>query len=264
MELIVMKKNLAICSIVLISLLSVSLWAQEKETTPLPVATPTPGITDLFKLLESENPADRVRAKATLVKRGEAVGPALLEELTGASPRKAYDLLIVLRYSKYRGGNDILKKLFGEGSDERVKLAAAMMLCRLDDNYSFYQGYIADQARKGADEERLQAMQMLGYLEDVRAVPVLKEIFYDESQPDKIRQAALWDLAHTPVKEAAQTLVSMVNDPHVDWFYKEILIAALRRLATEPGMAEIVSEYLEEAQRLPDLGKAPTPPSARE
>jgi hypothetical protein len=43
----------------------------------------------------------------------------------------------------------------------------------------------------------------------------------------------------------------MVNDPKVDWFYKEIIIASLRTLATNKEMALIVSELLEKAQNIP-------------
>ena len=99
-------------------------------------------------------------------------------------------------------------------------------------------------------EDRLQAMQILGYLNDERVVEPLKAIFYDGEQPDPVRQAAIWDLAHTPLPASARALVEMLDNPEVDWFYKEIVIAALRRLSAEPEMAPLVSELLTDVQGL--------------
>ncbi|KQC14464.1 MAG: hypothetical protein APR56_03715 [Methanosaeta sp. SDB] len=97
----------------------------------------------------------------------------------------------------------------------------------------------------------MTAMQLLGYIEDARVVAPLVGIFNDTGQSDQIRQAAIWDLAHTPVRESAEALVSMVNDASLDWFYKEIVIAALRLLAGQEEMAPIVSELLERSQGIP-------------
>ncbi len=145
-----------------------------------------------------------------------------------------------------------MEKIWQETESIPLNLQAAQALCRFDHQYNRYQGYILSQARSGEEEDRLLAMQVLGYIGDPRVVEPLVGIFNDAAQSDQIRQAAIWDLAHTPVRESAEALVEMLNDPEIDWFYKEIIIAALRRLAGQEDMAPIVSELLERSQGLPE------------
>jgi len=221
------------------------------EPSPVPATTPPPTVAEILQRLDNPDAAIRIRARNELVQRGEVAGPPVLNALPGASPEVAYDLLMVLYLLDFKSAAGMVEQVWTKSSDTRVKLAAAMDLCRFNVDYMRYQDYIVSVAEGEAPENRLAAMQMLGYIGDARVVPVLKKIFYDSSRPDDIRQAAIWDLAHTAVPEAAEALVAMVNDNAVDWFYKEIIIAGLRRLAAEPGMAETVNELLEKGQRLP-------------
>jgi HEAT repeat protein len=137
-----------------------------------------------------------------------------------------------------------------------------MFLCAAGRDYNRYQDYLVEQAREGKEEDRLIAMQVLGYIGDARVVPPLVEIFYDSAQSDKVRQSAIWDLGHTPVPEAARALVEMVNSSKVDWFYKEIVIASIRRLSADKKMAPVVTGLLEKSLGLPVTGGSP-PPAAR-
>lgn len=208
-------------------------------------------IAGLINDLDSSEPAERFRARTLLAEMGEEAGPELLAALKTAGEEKAGGLIEVLSFIRYRQAAQTVEKIWRETDNLSLKLRAAEALCRFDHNYNRYQGYILSRARSGDEEDRLLAMQSLGYIGDRRTVEPLVGIFYDESQPDQIRQAAVWDLAHTPVRESAEALVGMVNDPEIEWFYKEIIIAALRRLAGQGDMAPIVSELLEETQRLP-------------
>ena len=63
--------------------------------------------------------------------------------------------------------------------------------------------------------------------------------------------AIYWLGLPEPARNLLPHWVKLVNDPEVDWFYKEIIIAALRKLATEKDMAPIVSELLSKAQQIP-------------
>jgi HEAT repeat protein len=226
--------------------------------TPAPAPSPTPGVEELLKRLDSEDEKERTEAKIALVKIGPSISPRLLQELPSAPPPKAYDLILILDYFRAASAAPVYKKLWEGTEDMKIKLVAAMALCRLDQDYSIYQDFIVAQTKGGSDSNRLQAMQMLGYLRDARAVPVLKAIFYDAAQSDNMRQAAIWDLSHTPVSESAQVLVDISQDPEIDWFYKEIVFAALKRLAGEKDMAPVVNRLLEKAQRLP-VTSAPSP-----
>ncbi len=223
---------------------------------PLPAEEEAAGespseIVELIKDLDASDPAERLRARALLADMGQEAGPAMLAALETAEEEKAVGLIEVLSFIRYREAAPAVEKIWRESDSLPLKLRAAEALCRFDHNYNRYQGYILSRVRSGDEEDRLLAMQSLGYIGDRRVVEPLVGIFYDQSQPDRVRQAAVWDLAHTPVRESAEALVGMVNDPEIDWFFKEIIIAALRRLAGQGDMAPVVSELLEEAQRFP-------------
>ncbi len=210
-----------------------------------------PEIAELIKELDSSDPAARFRSRTLLAEMGRETGPPLLAALKTAEDEKAAGLIEILSFIRYREAAQAVERIWRETENLPLKLRAAEALCRFDYNYNRYQGYILSRVHSGDEEDRLLAMQSLGYIGDRRVVEPLVGIFYDESQPDRIRQAAIWDLAHTPVRESAAALVGMVNDPEIEWFYKEIIITALRRLAGQGDMAPIVSELLEETQRLP-------------
>ncbi len=215
------------------------------------VAEKPPSVAELIGDLGSSEPAQRYRARALLAGMGAEAGPPLLAALPAADGEAAGRLIEILAFIRYREAAPAVEKIFQTSESVPRKLQAAQALCRFDQNFSRYQGYILSQARSGKEEDRLLAMQLLGYIGDRRVVEPLVAIFNDAAQPDQIRQAAIWDLAHTPVRESAEALVEILNDPEIDWFYKEIVIAALRRLAGQEGMAPIVSELLERSQRLP-------------
>jgi HEAT repeat protein len=211
----------------------------------------TPDISTLIKNLKSSDEAVKFSSRAVLAGMGDEAGPPLLAALKAAGEEEAGALIEILAFIRYREAAPEVGKIWQETDIIPLKLNAAQALCRFDHNYSRYQGYILSQARSGKEEDRMTAMQMLGYIGDSRVVEPLVGIFNDSGQSDQIRQAAIWDLAHTPVRESAEALVELVNDPELEWFYKEIIIAALRRLAGQDEMAEIVSELLERSQRLP-------------
>jgi len=210
-----------------------------------------PDVNTLIADLESPEESVKMRARALLAGMGEEAGPPLLSALEAAGEKKAGDLIEILGFIRYRPAAPAVEKAWQETDSVPLKLMAAQALCRLDHNYSRYQGYILSQVRSGGEGDRMAAMQMLGYIGDRRVIGPLADIFGDSGLPDQVRQAAIWDLAHTPYRESAEILVGLLNDPELDWFYKEIIIAALRRLAGQEGMAPIVSELLEKSQGLP-------------
>jgi len=214
-------------------------------------SAPPPDFRKVIAKLGSSDEAVRLRAKDLLVRIGAPAGPDLTEALAEADGKQAYDLLFVLANINYPPAADTIEEKWEESDERPVRLAAALALCRLNRNYDRYQDYILSEATTGEEKSRMSAMQVLGYIKDRRVVPPLKKIFYDSEQPDQVRQAAIWDLAHTPDEASARTMVEMVNDPEVDWFYKEILIAAIRKLAAEPGMAPVVSELLMDIEGIP-------------
>jgi len=211
----------------------------------------TPEIGSLIKDLQGTAVNKRLRAKATLIRMGEEAGPIVLQVLSGTPPEKTYDLIEILAIIQYKPAGGDIEKIWQDAENLDVKLMASQALCRFDYNYARYQSYLLSRTRTGDEDERLKAMQMLGYIRDRRVVDPLVKIFNDRNQSDQMRQAAIWDLGHTPVKESAEALVKMVNDPEVDWFYKEIIIASIRTLATNKDMAPVVSELLEKAQNIP-------------
>jgi HEAT repeat protein len=211
-----------------------------------------PEAAELIRDLGSSEPAERSRARALLAGMGEEAGPPLLAALASGDREAAGGLLEVLAFIRYRPAAPAAEKIWQETDSVPLKLQAAQALCRLDHNYNRFQGYILSRVREGKEEDRMLAMQMLGYIGDRRVVEPLVQIFNDPKLSDQIRQAAIWDLAHTPVRESAEALVEMVNSPEIEWFYKEIVIAALRRLAGQGDMAPIVSELLERSQGLPE------------
>jgi len=218
---------------------------------------PAPDVEALISQLNNPKTEERIRARSELVRAGESAVPVIIRELPSAKPLPAYELIMALYNLEYQGDGAVLKELWRENDDERVKLAASMLLCRLDEDYDLHQEYMIGRVNEGEERDRLLAMQMIGYVKDPRTVPVLKKIFYDESQSDQIRQAAIWDLSFNPCEESARALVEMVNDPVINWFYKEILITGIRRLASEPDMAPLISELLTEAQGLPPVESRP-------
>jgi len=230
-------------------LFTVALGAQPTEKKK-----PLPPIPELLKQLNSEEAQVRTEAKVRLVEHGEAAGLAAAQALPDASPATAYDLIMVIFHTGTKVGIPALEKTWNSSRDLRVRLAAAMVLCAFDRDYVRYQDFILKAASGDDQTVSLAAMQMLGYIGDPRVVPILKDIFYDRERPDQVRQAAIWDLSHTPVQSSAEALVGILDDSSVDWFYKEIAIAGLRGLASEPGMAEIVNRLLEEVQGLPSGG----------
>ncbi|MFH1037427.1 MAG: HEAT repeat domain-containing protein [PVC group bacterium] len=210
-----------------------------------------PDLGTLIGDLKGADPAARIRAKAVLAKMGEQAGPALLQALASSPAGEKENVIEILAVIRYRPAAPEIEKIWQETAAPGLKLRAAQALCRFDYNYSRYQSYILSQTGTGDADHRLLAMQMLGYIEDRRVVEPLLKIFNDPDQPDQMRQAAIWDLAHTPVEESAAALVNLVNSSEVDWFYKAIIISALRQLAARKEMAPVVSELLEKSQRLP-------------
>lgn len=211
-----------------------------------------PDVAARIQELGSSEEAVRFQARSVLAGMGEEAGPPILAALKSAEEQAAGDLIEILAFIRYRAAAAAVENIWQKSESVPLKLKAAEALCRFDHNYSRYQGYLLSQARSGKEEDRLLAMQMLGYIGDRRVVEPLAGIFNDTEQPDQIRQAAIWDLAHTPVRESAEVLVEMVNDSGIEWFYKEIAIAALGRLASQGEMAPIVSELLERSQGLPE------------
>jgi len=244
--------------------LASALAAARLSAAPPTVPAPSPGLglEECLKRLQSEDEKERNEAKIALAKLGPSIAPRLIKELSSAPAPQAYDLVLVLDYLRSAEAAAAYEKIFSESQDVRLKLVAAMALARLDRDYQSRQDFILSRTKEGSEGERQQAMQMLGYLKDARAVPVLKSIFYDSAQPDGIRQAAIWDLGHTPVPEAAQALLEISQDPEVDWFYKEIVFAALKLLAGDREMAEVINRLLEKAQRLPSPAAAPASQTA--
>lgn len=215
------------------------------------VAEKQPEIKALIKALKGDVVEKRLRAKAILLRMGEEAGPIVLNVLSETPPGETYDLVEILAIIRYSPAGSDIEEVWQNTENRNVKLMASQALCRFDRNYARYQSYILSRIMNGNEDERLKAMQMLGYIGDRRVVDPLVKIFNDRNQSDQIRQSAIWDLGHTPVKESAEALVQMVNDPKVDWFYKEIIIASIRTLATNEKMAPIVSELLEKAQNIP-------------
>lgn len=205
----------------------------------------------LIKSLQGDAIEPRLRAKATLIRMGENAGPIVLKALSETSPEKSYNLIEILAIIRYQPAGSDIEKIWQGTKNLKVRLIASQALCRFDHNYARYQSYLLSRTKTGDEEEQIAAMQMLGYIGDKRVVKPLVKIFNERNRSDQIRQAAIWDLGHTPVKESAEALVKMVNDPKVDWFYKEIIIASLRTLATNKEMAPVVSELLEKAQNIP-------------
>lgn len=239
---------LLIIALTLSSFLSGSLPGEETEGQ----SQETQDMGVLIKSLQ-EGPAEaKLRAKASLIRLGEKAGPALMKALVATTPDNTYDLIEILAITRYQPAGSEIEKVWQASQENRIKLMASLALCRLDYNYNRYQSYILNRTGVGDEKERLEAMQMLGYIEDKRVVEPLVKIFEDQERPDQIRQAAIWDLGHTPFKESAEALVKMVNNPSVDWFYKEIIIASIRTLAAGNNMAPIVSKLLENSQRLPE------------
>ncbi len=216
--------------------------------TPAPVAPDVPG---LIARMRSPEAGERNAAKFQLAALGEEGGKAAAAALPGSSPETAYDLAMVIFHTGYRPAAELLAREWEKTSDPKIKMVTAMVLCRFDRGYERYQDYLVQGALSENQTEALAAMQMLGYIGDARVVPPLKKIFSDPQRPDQVRQAALWDLSHTPVEEAAVALVEILDDPAIDWFYKEIAIAGLRGLASQPGMAEVINRLLEKVQGLP-------------
>lgn len=217
--------------------------------TPSP--PPTPGAAELIKQLGDGDTTVRGQARVALSRMGESAVPEILKKLPQVSPDQAYDLILLLNHLEYRKAAGEVEKLWQAAQNPKVRAVAAMFLCCSDQDYEKYQDYLVAQAKKGPETDRLVAMQVMGYIKDARVVPPLKEIFYDAGQSDKVRQAAIWDLGHTPVPEAAQALVEMVNSSEVDWFYKEIIIASIRRLAADKKMAPVITRLLEKSLHLP-------------
>jgi HEAT repeat protein len=244
----------------LLSALAVSRLPAAEEPAAAPSPAPGLGVEECLKRLDSEDEKVRNEAKIALAKLGPAIAPRLIKELSSAPAPKAYDLVLVLDYLKSAEAAEAYAKLFDASQDIKIKLVTAMALARLDRDYQARQDFIVSRTKEGSEDDRQQAMQMLGYLKDARAVSVLKSIFYDPAQSDGIRQAAIWDLGHTPVPESAQVLVEISQDPEVDWFYKEIVFAALKLQAGDKEMAEVINRLLEKAQRLP--ASAPVSPTA--
>jgi HEAT repeat protein len=205
----------------------------------------------LIKALKSDAVEPRLRAKATLIRMREKAGPITLKALSGTSPDESYDLIEILSIIRYRPAAGDIEKIWQATEDTKVKLMASQALCRFDYKYDRYQSYILNRTSTGDDSERLEAMQMLGYIGDKRVVDPLVKIFNDPKRSDQIRQAAIWDLGHTPVKESAEALVNLVDDAKVDWFYKEIIIASIKTLATDKEMAPLISALLAKVQNIP-------------
>ncbi len=211
---------------------------------------------EIEALLGEDEEAAR-RAHQSLLERGLEAAPRLRSRLDEAEGEAAVRLIFILSRVRDPGSAEVLKKTWEESDRTDVRLAAAMALCRLDVEFDRFLNFIAGYVQEGDEEVRLEAMQMLGYIGDARVVPLLSRIFYDERQTDFVRQAALWDLAHTPVPESVYALTEMVADPEIDWFYKEIILTALRHLAQEEDLVNVITEELERIQRLP-VRRAPS------
>jgi len=205
----------------------------------------------LLKALKGDVVEPKLRAKAALIRMGEKAGPPVQKALSDVSPGASYDLIEILSIIRYSPAAGEIEKIWQDTEDIKIKLVAAQALCRFDHKYDRYQSYIISRTNTGDNNERLEAMQMLGYIGDKRVVEPLVQIFNDPNRSDQIRQAAIWDLGHTPVKESAEALVNLVDDAKVDWFYKEIIIASIKTLATNKEMAPIISELLAKAQNIP-------------
>ena len=215
------------------------------------VSKKAPDTGALIKALQGDAVEPRLRAKSTLIRMGETAGPIALKALSETSPGESYDLIEILSIIRYRPAAGDIEKIWQATEDLKVKLMASQALCRFDHKYDRYQSYILNRTQTGNDDERLEAMQMLGYIGDKRVVDPLVKIFNDPKQSDPIRQAAIWDLGHTPVIESAEALVNLVDDAKVDWFYKEIIIASIKTLATNKEMAPVISALLAKAQNIP-------------
>ncbi len=255
-----MKSKVFLSLVLFAGVLVLSAPVRGAEETPKPASSSA--VPALIEKLKSADLAQRIQAKNALLRRGDEAAPAILKELPAASPDTAYEMIFILSDTGYRESAEAIEEIWKKSEDGKVKLAAAMALCRFDRDFPKYKDYLVGQTKRGDESRRIEAMQVIGYLKDARVVPDLKAIFYDNAQPDQVRQAAIWDLAHTPSPESARVLVEMVNDQKVDWFYKEIVITALRLLASEEGMAPVVSGLLEKAQGLPsrDQKAAASPP----
>ena len=254
-----MKKYLI--NIPLICLILIAFSPAASAETPSP--PPTPGAAELIKQMGDQDTTVRGQARVALNRMGKSAVPEILTALPRVSPDQAYDLILLLNHLEYRKAAGEIEKLWESSQNPKVRAAAAMFLCCSGHDYEKYQGYLVERAKNAPETERIVAMQVMGYIKDARVVPPLKEIFYDTGQPDKVRQAAIWDLGHTPVPEAAQALVEMVNSPEVDWFYKEIVIASIRQLAADKKMAPVITRLLEKSLRLPSVtASTPVPGSS--
>lgn len=227
-----------------------------------PKPSPPPAVSELIRQLGDKDTTVRGKARVALSRRGKSALPEIIKALPRVSPDQAYNLILILNQQDYRKAADQVEKIWQSSKSLKVRAAAAMFLCSAGRDYDKYQDYLVSRTREGKEEDRLEAMQVMGYIGDARVVPHLEKIFYDESQSDKIRQSAIWDLGHTPVPEAARALVEMVNSPGVDWFYKEIIIASIRRLSADKKMAPIITRLLEKSLRLPST--VVSPPVSRE
>ena len=217
------------------------------EKSPPPVDE----LTALIETLLGEDGEAVVRAQHALLEKGPAASPALRARLEKAEEDEAYSLIMLMSRINDPELVAVFKQVWEKSPKTEIKLAAAMALCRLDVEYKRFQDFILRHAQEGDEEQRLEAMQMFGYIADARAVDPLKNIFYDPKQTDFVRQAAIWDLAHITEPEAARVLVEMMADAEVDWFYKEIILTALRQLAQVERLVPVISEELEKIQRLP-------------
>ncbi len=231
---------------------------------PAQKPSPAPGVSELIQQLGDKDTAVRGKARVALSRMGERAAPEILKAVSSAPPDQAYDMILILDHLNYRKAAVQMEKIWQTSKSPKVRAAAAMFLCSSGRDYDKYQDYLVSQAKEGQDEDRLTAMQVMGYIGDGRVVAPLQEIFYDVNQPDKVRQAAIWDLGHTPVPESARALVEMVNSSKVDWFYKEIVIASIRRLSADKEMAPLITRLLEKSLRLPATAASPPPASKGE
>ena len=216
-----------------------------------PTPPPADELPALIDALLGEDAKAVGQAQLTLLGKGAAASPALRARLEKAEGDEAYRLIMVMSRINDPELTKVFKQVWEKSPKAEVKMAAAMALCRLNVEYDRFLDFIARHVQEGEEDQRLEAMQMLGYIGDARVVDPLKKIFYDQKQTDFVRQAAVWDLAHTPAPESARVLVEMLGDPEVDWFYKEIILTALRQLARNKELVPVISEGLEKIQRLP-------------
>jgi len=229
--------------------------------SPAQKPAPAPGVSELIRQLGDKDTTVRGKARVALTRLGESAAPEIVKALSSAPPDQAYDLILILNHLDYRKAAVQMEKIWQASKSPKVRAAAAMFLCSSGRDYDKYQDYLVSQAKEGKEKDRLVAMQVLGYVGDARVVAPLKEIFYDVKQSDKVRQSAIWDLGHTPVPESARVLVEMVNSSKVDWFYKEIVIASIRRLSADKEMAPLITRLLEKSLRLPVTAASPPPAS---